>query len=279
MTKSVMNALVGVLVRDGRMSLEQGVPQWQTADDPRRVITVDHLLRNSSGLPLDEYAGGWDPASRMWFIERDMTAFAAQAQPEAPPDTRWNYSDRGFMVVSRMVRDATGGDAAGLLAYAHRELFDPIGMRHVTFEFDATGTPLGPSHMYASARDWARFGLLYLNDGMAGGRRILPENWVKESTTSAVPGAAYGSGFWLNTLGTPNNLCGPWGMPGVPSDAYFARGYLGQYTVVVPSRQLVVVRLGVSHGHCGHIESVGKLVQSVVAVIDSPNATTAQSAP
>lgn len=279
MTKSVMNALVGVLVREGRLCVKQpaSIPEWQSPDDPRHAITVDQLLRNSSGIPADEYSGGWDPASRMWFIERDMAAFAATAKPDVPPNTRWAYSDRGFMLVSRILRDAVGGNAAGVLDFAHRELFDPIGMRHVTLEFDAVDTPLGPSHMYASARDWARFGQLYLDDGVVNGRRILPENWVAEARTPTLD-AAYGSSFWLNTRNTPNPLCGQWGLPGAPRDAYFARGYLGQFAVIVPSRQLVIVRMGVSFGRCSEIASVGKLVAEVVAALDAARSS-AQSAP
>ncbi len=278
-TKSVTNALVGVLAREGRLKpWEAGqIKAWQSPDDPRRAITIDQLLGMVSGLPGDEYAGGWDASSRMWFVERDMAAYAATARPDAEPGKRWAYSDLGLMLVSRAVRDASGGDAGSFLRFAHRELFDPVGMRHVTFEFDETGTPLGPSHLYASARDFARFGLLYLNDGMAGGRRILPEGWVKNASTPKTD-AAYGSGFWLNTSQAANGLCGQFGMPGAPADAYFARGYLGQYVVIVPSRQLVVVRLGVSYGQCGQVNNAGKLVKAVVDALDAKPAL-AQSAP
>jgi CubicO group peptidase (beta-lactamase class C family) len=172
--KSVIHALIGILVRQGKLSPTDRAPvaEWDSPGDPRRDITIEQLLRMSSGLPWDEYAGGWDPATRMWFVERDKYAFAARGELEAAPGTRWNYSDRGYMVLSRIVRDAAGGSAADVLGFAHRELFGPLGMQDVTLEFDATGTPLGTSHMYASARDWARFGLLYLNDGVVGGRRV-----------------------------------------------------------------------------------------------------------
>lgn len=278
-TKSVTHALVGVLAREGRLKpFEPGqVQAWQSPNDPRRAITIDQLLGMVSGLPGDEYAGGWDDASRMWFVERDMAAFAATRHPDAQPGRRWAYSDLGLMLVSRAVRDAAGGDAGSFLRFAHRELFDPIGMRHVTFEFDETGTPLGPSHLYASARDFARFGLLYLNDGVAGGRRILPEGWVKNASTPKTA-AGYGSGFWLNTSQAVTGMCGRFGMPGAPADAYFARGYLGQYVVIVPSRQLVVVRLGVSFGQCGQLNSTGKLVKAVIDAVDAKPAV-AQSAP
>jgi CubicO group peptidase (beta-lactamase class C family) len=113
--------------------------------------------------------------------------------------------------------------------------------------------------MYASARDWARFGLLYLNNGMAGGRRILPESWVAYSATP-VPHTGYGAGFWISRV--PGNMPEgiPWGLPGVPDDTYFGRGFLGQYLVIVPSRQLVVARFGWSNAKGADYQAVGRLV-------------------
>jgi len=267
-SKSVTSALIGVLVRKGLLSPAQpvSIPQWQAPGDPRGRITVDQLLRMSSGLPWDEYAGGFDPATRMWFLETDMFAFATRGELEAPPGARWNYSNRGYMVLSRMIRDAAGGKAADVIRFAQQELFDPIGMEHVVMEFDATGTPLGTSHIYASARDWARFGLLYLDDGVVGGQRILPEQWVRASTTQTLD-TGYGAGFWLNTLHTAAPIGGDWGLPGAPADTYFARGYLGQFVVVVPSQDLVVVRLGVSHRGGGDIAGVGRLVERIVNAV------------
>jgi len=270
MTKSVINALVGILVRQGSLSVSESgvVPAWRGSSDQRRQITIDQLLRMASGLPSDEYAPGWDPATRMWFLERDMAAFAEDGQLDAPPGTRWNYSNRGYMVLSRLIRDAVGGHAADVVRFAHRDLFDLLGMRNATWEFDGTGTPVGTSQLFASARDWARFGMLYLLDGVVGDRRILPEGWVTYSKSQTLE-AGYGAGFWLNTVTTPMSRGGYWGMPGAPPDAFFARGYLGQFVVVVPSKRLVVVRLGVSHSHDGGIESVGRLVGDVGAVLRS----------
>ncbi len=264
MTKSVVNALVGILVRQGTLSVKQPAPvaAWQAADDPRHAIDLDQLLRMASGLPWDEYAGGWDPATRMWYLEPDMAGFAQDGKLTATAGTRWNYSNRGYMILSRIIRDAVGGHATDVLRFAQRELFNPLGMRHVTLEFDATGTPLGTSHMYASARDWARFGTLYLTDGAVNGRRILPRGWVRYSTSQTLD-TGYGAGFWINIVTTKMPFGGTWGMPHAPRDAFFARGYLGQYVVVVPSQRLVVVRLGVAHGPGGDIERVGRLVAEV----------------
>ncbi|MFL6663378.1 MAG: serine hydrolase domain-containing protein, partial [Rhizobacter sp.] len=274
-SKSVANALVGVLVRQGRLAVDRPAPvaEWQQPGDPRAAVTVDQLLRMTSGLPFDETAGGWDAASRMWHIERDMAAYAAQGELESPPGTRWRYANRGFMLIGRAVRDAVGGHAADVVRFAREELFAPAGMRDATIEFDAAGTPVLASHVYASPRDWARFGLLYLHDGVAGGRRVLPEGWVRATTTPS-PRTAYGSGFWLNNDAGRDAQAGHWGLPGAPGDAFFARGYLGQFVVVVPSADLVVVRLGVTHVRGGDPQAVGALVRDVVAAL-APERTAA----
>ena len=268
-SKSVAHAMVGVLVQQGRLLPDQpAVPAWQQPGDARAAVTVDHLLRMTSGLPSDETSGGWDAATRTWFDEPDMAAFALQGQPEAPPMTVWHYSNRSTLLLSRLVRDAAGGSAAAVRQWAASGLFQPLGMRDVTVRFDATGTPVLSSDVYASARDWARFGQLYLDDGWAGGRQILPANWVQHARTPTL-GTGYGAGFWLNTTDTRNEWGGRWGLPGAPADAFFGRGHLGQYVVVVPSRQLVVVRLGLSHRPDGEITSVGRLVEGVVRWVDA----------
>ena len=278
-SKSVAHALVGVLVQQGRLSADQpAVPAWQQPGDARAGITVDHLLRMASGLPSDETSGGWDAATRMWFDEPDMAGFAVQGQPEAPPMTVWHYSNRSTLLLSRLVRDAAGGSAAAVRQWAASGLFQPLGLRDVTVRFDATGTPVLSSDVYASARDWARFGQLYLDDGWAGGRQVLPAGWVQHARTPTL-GTGYGAGFWLNTTDARNEWGGRWGLPGAPSDAFFGRGHLGQYVVVVPSRQLVVVRLGLSHRPDGEITSVGRLVAAVVRWVDSGAATATAIAP
>ncbi|HEX5687624.1 MAG TPA: serine hydrolase [Ideonella sp.] len=267
-SKSVVHALVGVLVRQGRLNPDAPLqlPAWQTPGDPRATITPNLLLANASGLPWDEANRGWDGATRMWHVEPDPAAFAMRVPAETDPGTFFAYSNAGWTVLSRVLRDLNGGSAEGFNAFAERELMAPLGMRDTVLTIDATGTPMGANLFFASARDWARFGLLYLNDGVVNGRRLLPEGWVHEARTPTLD-AGYGRGFWLNHRHDRHPLPGHWGLPGAPSEAFFARGYLGQFIVIVPSLDLVIVRLGVSYRQGGDVETVGRLVGEVVAVL------------
>jgi CubicO group peptidase (beta-lactamase class C family) len=208
-------------------------------------------------------ASAFDPVNRMKYIERDMAGFAERADVATAPGAVWNYHDGNFLVLSRIIRDAVGGRAADVMQFARRELFNPLGMSHVTLEFDATGTPEGSSQMFASARDWARFGLLYLNDGVAGDRRILPEGWVHYSASpTPAAWAGMGAGFWTN-LGDSKGARFRTGL-GMPRDSFYASGVLGQYVIIVPSQRLVIARFGIS-GNQYDIEGVSKLVADVIA--------------
>jgi CubicO group peptidase (beta-lactamase class C family) len=272
MTKSVTNALIGILVRQGKVSMDGPAPisAWSRPSDPRHAITLDNLLRMTSGLDMGQSltanAGtAFDPTAYMVYGVRDMAAFAEKAPLKATPGTVWTYANGNTILLSRIIRDNAGGDAAGVLAFAHRELFDKLGMRHVTVEFDATGTPIGSSHMLASPRDWARFGLLYLNGGLVGGQRLLPEGWVDYSAT-ATPGSeqfGYGAGFWTNRgngEGQRYRIA-----HGLPADSFMARGSNGQYTIVVPSQRLVVVRMGPAFNERDDMDVVARLVADVIA--------------
>jgi hypothetical protein len=271
-TKSVTSALIGILVREGRLAVTQPapVPAWADPGDGRRAITVDELLRMTSGLALDETQSPFNPVARMLYLERDMAGFAETAGLQAEPGETWNYTSGNTLILSRLIRDAAGGSAADVQRFARRELFDPLGMRTVTLELDATGTPIGSTYMLASARDWTRFGMLYLDDGVIGGRRILPPGWVRSSSTPTLD-TGCGAGFWTNRVaGDIPWTSVPWGMPGAPADAIFARGLLGQYVVVMPSERLVVARFGTSQGRGGDVEGVGRLVADVIAALRDP---------
>jgi len=240
-SKSVINALIGILVRDGKLDLYAPVRTWSSPADPRHSITLDQLLRMTSGLDLEESDSGFDPVSRMMFSERDMAAYAEKAKLKSKPGQTWEYTSGNTLIASAILRDAVGGHAADVLRFAHSQLFDPLGMQDVTMEFDDAGTPIGSTRIYASARDWARFGELYLDDGVVDGRRILPEGWVTYSTQPTLD-SPYGSGFWVNA-GQSADARGRV-QAGMPADAYFASGNFGQRIVIVPSQRLVIVRFG-----------------------------------
>jgi CubicO group peptidase (beta-lactamase class C family) len=262
MTKSVVSALIGIMTRQGLTSpsLPAPIAEWRAATDPRREIEVGHLLRMTSGLALEETNSGFDPSSQM-FLHSDMAGYAVQAPLIASPGTRWNYSSATTEILAKVIRDAVGGPEQ-TLAFAWRELFNPLGMRDVTLEFDASGTLQASTYMFASARDWARFGLLYLSDGVIGGKRILHEDWVDYSAAATLD-SDYGAGFWTNR--SDNERAKGRVRLGIPRDAFFASGDLGQRVVIIPSQQLVVVRLGDSVDPSGDIRGLARLVKEVIA--------------
>lgn len=246
MTKSVMSALVGILVREGRLSPDGPlpVPEWQGPGDPRGKITMDNLLRMSSGLRFSEnYKNPLKDVTVMMFERADMAGYAINKQMEAEPGTKWMYSSGTTNIISRIIRNAVGeADYADL---PRRSLFQPVGMDGAVIEQDAAGNFVGSSFMYATARDWARFGQLYLQDGVWEGRRILPEGWVRYARTPApaAPDKKYGAHFWLKI--PPEFLGGDYEKL-VPQDAFHCIGYEGQFVSIIPSRQLVIVRLGLA---------------------------------
>ena len=242
MSKSVVNALLGILVRQGKLDMlaPAPVPAWKAPDDPRHRITLDQLSRMTSGLDLAESDSGFDPVSTMLFLQKDMATYAAHAALRIPPGAQWEYTSGNTLILGGILRDIVGGGAPGLIRFAHRELFDPLGMHHVLMEFDGAQTLVGSTRIYASARDWARFGQLYLDDGMLDGHRILPEGWSAYASKQTLD-SIYGSGFWTNT-GTQAD--GSHIIDGMPGNAYFASGINGQRILIVPSRRLVIVRLG-----------------------------------
>lgn len=271
MTKSVISALTGVLVRQGKLKLDGPAPvaAWNDPNDPRHAISVDHLLRHTAGLALGSslqasLGSAFEPVNRMKFVEADMAAYAESIPLETAPGTAWNYHDGNILILSHLIRVAAGGSPADALAFARHELFGPLGMRHVTLQLDGAGTIEGSSEMLASARDWARFGQLYLDDGVAGGKRILPEGWVNYSATATSNAwVGIGAGFWTNqgdSFGAKLRIAHGW-----PRDAFFAKGTIGQYTIVIPSERLVIVRLGRSPNAPPEADGVFDLVRDVVA--------------
>jgi CubicO group peptidase (beta-lactamase class C family) len=196
------------------------------------------------------------------YLDRDSRAGAAQAALIAPPGRRWAYSSPSYQLLSGIIRTVLGGEPERVLEFAWRELFNPLGMRNVTLEFDAAGTLLGSTHMSATARDWARFGLLYLNDGVVGGRRLLPEGWVASAATATLD-TDYGAGFWTNRAN--NDRAKARIQLGMPKDAYYGFGSLGQIVMILPSQRLVIVRLGDSVDDSSELLRLARLAGAVVS--------------
>jgi len=251
MTKSVINALVGILVKQEKLSITQPAPieEWSKTNDPRSNITLDHLLRMSSGLEFDETAGAAvTDLSEMLFLSHDAAAFAIAKPLIHQPDTHWQYASGTSNIISRIVREASGGTTADVVKLLNNELFSPLGITTAIIEPDTSGNLIGSSYMYATARDWARFGQLYLQDGIWQGKRLLPEGWVKYSSTPTLvaPKGQYAAHFWSNGGIASSQQSRPF--PSLPGDLYYAAGYKGQRVIIIPSHQLVIVRLGWTDG-------------------------------
>ncbi len=256
MTKSVVNALVGILVKEGKLSLEERapVPEWNDPNDARHAITMNDLLQMSSGLWFEEhYSNPLANVNLMLWDRSDAGAYAASQPLYRKLGSHWQYSSGTTNIITRIIRHVIDNQKE-YFAFPRNALFNKIGMRSAVIEPDAAGNIIGSSLMFATARDWARFGLLYLNDGVWEGERILPEGWVKYTTTPALhaPEGKYGAHFWLNA-GDPNNRSKR-DFPKLPIDLFWASGFQNQSVVVIPSQKLVVVRLSMTHGEAPSLQ-------------------------
>lgn len=243
MTKSVMGALIGTLVGEGKIALTDKslLAEWREPGDPRAGISLEDLLRMRSGLRFSEvYADPLSDVTRMLFDGHDAGGFAASRPLEAPPGTLWKYSSGTTNILSLIARRVLG--EKDYPSWPRRALFDPLGMTSAVIEPDASGTFVGSSFLFATARDWARFGLSHAN----GGSGPLPEGWVRFGTTPTpqAPDGKYGAHWWLKL--SPELGGGTAAAARIPSDAFHALGHEGQCLTVIPSRRLVVVRLGLS---------------------------------
>lgn len=237
MAKSMLHAAVGIAVRDGLLDPDAPAPvrAWSAPDDPRRAITVEHLLTMRDGLDFNEdyIDGATSHVIEMLFGagQTDVASFAATRPLRAEPGTQFNYSSGTSNILSRILGDALGdGDVVGFL---RDRLFGPIGMDHADARLDESGTFVGSSYVYAPAREMAKFGLLYLRDGVWDGARILPAGWVdhgrRQRSWDPVDQVGYGAHWWTT---------------GDDRGTFRASGYEGQALVICPAHDLVIVRLG-----------------------------------
>lgn len=238
MTKSVLATLYGFAQqRYGRPELDAAAPVAAWAEDDRRNITFRQLLQMSDGLGFEERYGPMSDATDMLYRSEDMGRFVVSKPLVAEPGTRFNYSSGTSNLLSRLLRRELGDARYHGLPGA---LFDRLGLASARLELDASGTFVGSSYAFMTARDWARLGQLYLQDGVWAGERVLPEGFVTFVRTSAPDAKGnYGGHFWLNQGSEEER----W-LPRVPEDAFVMRGYEGQFVVIIPSREAVIVRLG-----------------------------------
>jgi CubicO group peptidase (beta-lactamase class C family) len=243
MTKSVTAALIGIAIKEGRIALNQRA-LW-TAGDGRENIKLADLMSMTSGLRFNEGYGAVSDVTRMLFLEPDMAAFA-RAQPlDHPPGTSWSYSSGTAVILARIFQESAGPAA---LSWVHERLFDPLGMTSAVIETDAHGTLVGSSYMYATARDWARYGQFLLQQGTWHGQEILPPGFVTLMTTPAPASRGqYGQGqvwLWGSDAATPGQ--NPDRAFGIPADCFWMEGHDGQFVAIIPSRAVVIVRLGLT---------------------------------
>lgn len=237
--KSMTQALAGMIVLDGKLDIHApaGAPEWSSPGDPRAAITIDQLLRMSSGLKfVEDYVPGSvsDVIEMLYGSGKEDTAAYAAAQPLIhPPGAIMSYASGTTNIVARALAKAIGAGRDGFETFMRTRLFGPLGMKSPVPKFDPAGTFIGSSFCFCSALDFARFGYLYLRDGVWDGVRLLPEGWVDYARTRTSskddPAAPYGAHWWL-------------GVGGLGS--FSANGYDGQYTVVAPDLDLVFVRSG-----------------------------------
>ena len=235
MAKSIVQALVGILVRQGRIDIHApaNVPEWK--NDSRKEITVDQLLRMSSGLKFNEdYVDGQasDVIPMLQFDGRhDTGAFAANMLLIHEPNSHWSYASGTTNIICRILKNIVGDGASGMLRFMNDELFEPIGMRTASPKFDTSGTFIGSSFLFAIPQDFARFGMLFLRDGIWDGKEILPKGWVDYARTPIYQDDEYSYGaHWWQRSDKPE-----W---------FYCGGYDGQRIICAPEKDVVVVRCG-----------------------------------
>ncbi|MFN4946016.1 MAG: serine hydrolase domain-containing protein [Chryseotalea sp.] len=262
MTKSITGTLIGMLVKEGKLNLSGPAPVSEWQQDERKNITLTQLLQASSGLDWSEtYFNPIEDFHQMFIYKDDKGGYAASKTLKHSSGTFFQYSSGTSNILMRMVRQQCGDDR--YLSFVYDSLLYKIGMYNTTLEQDASGTIVGSSYGFATARDWARFGLLYQQNGNWMNENILPKDWVRFASTpaDAAPKGEYGAQWWLNA-GEKNNEANRT-YPALSTQLFSAEGFEGQYVMILPEHELVVVRLGVSHA--GY--DIEKLVNAVIQAL------------
>jgi len=256
MSKSFTAAMIGILVKENKLSLDSPASVSSWTNTKKQNITLRHLLQQTTGLDFTEIYTRPSSVTKMLFSKGDMAAYTESLSLKYEPGTAFNYSSGNTNILSKIIRQTVG--EKDYAAFPYNELFYKINAYSFLMEPDASGTYIGSSYSYATARDFARFGLLYYNNGVWNGEQILPVNWVKESIqpSNADKQKHYGYQFWLNGY-DKKDPAKRW-YPDVPADMYFADGFGGQDIYIIPSEKLVVVRLGL------HVINENKFLKEVI---------------
>ena len=249
MGKSFTHALAGIMIRDGKIALDTPlpVPEWQErADDPRQTITLDDALHMSSGLEFSEDYVDMLTSDVITMLfgagNGDMGHYASDKPLIHAPGEHWSYSSGTTNMISRVLRDLSGGSEASYRSFMSEELFQPLGIRNYEAEFDGSGTFIGSSLIFMTARDYARFGLLYMRDGVWDGKRIVPEGWVDHARIETpASNGRYGAHWWLDGYADPPQVANA--TLAFPPDTFMARGHEEQSIIVIPSKDVIIVCL------------------------------------
>ena len=252
MSKSFLHAALGLAIADGKLEPTALAPvaEWQDAADPRRTITLRQLAQMTGGLDFREQYD--DPSAGVMQMlfgagRADVGRAAAQTAFAHPPGTVWSYSSGSANILSRVLRDRIGAREP-YRAFVFTRLFAPLGITSAVPEFDASGTWIASSYVHATARDFAKFGLLYLRGGMWDGKQLIPRDWVDVARTPTLASKGlYGALFWLNARNPDTGA--PALSPDLPDDLFMARGFGGQFIAIVPSRDAVIVMLNVAYSN------------------------------
>ncbi|ANO49477.1 serine hydrolase [Flavobacterium columnare] len=238
MTKSITGTLFGILQKQGKLDINQPAPITEWKNDARKNITIHNLLQMNSGLEWDENYDKISDATRMLFQESDMTKSQIKKPLVGKPNASWNYSSGTTNLLSGIIRNQFKTHQE-YLDFWYSALIDKIGMHSMIIETDLTGHYIGSSYAWATARDWAKFGLLYLHKGNWNGQQLFDPSWSRYvATPTPTSNNKYGAQFWLNASGA---------LPDCPKNIYYADGFQGQRVFIIPSHDMVIVRLGYGH--------------------------------
>jgi len=255
MTKSITSAVLGILEKQGRINVNQTnlFPTWK--NDERSKISLNNLIQMNSGLEWNEDYNTMSDVTKMLFLAKDMTSSQLKKPLVGEPNNSWNYSSGTSNLLSGFIRNQFKSHQE-YLDFWYSELIDKIGMNSMTIETDLSGNYVGSSYGWATARDWAKFGLLYLNKGNWNGEQILNETWVQYTATPTNnSNGEYGAHFWLNAGGV---------YPNVPKDLFSCNGYQGQRVFIIPSKDIVIVRMGLTENSNFNFDSfISNILKSI----------------